>query len=475
MNGDADGYRLHEPISAQASPAGQPSVLSTSDGRRQHIGHGTTTSLYIIGQGSCLFIGKLRNMSGWFSLFTNCRYVLDGQLVDDHLVISDETGLILKRDGYIGGEAIDLEDSIIAPGFLELHTSGANGFHFTHYENEAGYSNRLDHLARYYVTQGVTGFWATLPAAKHEEFQKILPSLQPRTISNSASLLGAHVEGPYLQSSKKGAQDASLFQSCNTPPSAVYGTSNLRDSIRLVTLAPELTHADALIKLLTAQGIKVSMGHSMATYEEGLLGIQAGATGLTHTLDAMPPFTSRQPGLAGLIALPTMFKSKPYYTIVADGEHLHPSAVNLLYRCNPRRSILVSDSTESVSLTDDTYLGHAQIPCEQVKNGVGATIKRNNRQNGNCATLQGCMRNLMHWSGCGIAEAVATVTENAAAFMGIDGEGGRGILKEGRRADLTVLSEQGEVLQTWIAGRKVWDRDEEIQAREDDADTRKDF
>jgi N-acetylglucosamine-6-phosphate deacetylase len=112
-------------------------------------------------------------MSGWFTLFTNCRYILNGELVEDHLVISDETGLILRREGYIGGEAIDLEDSIIAPGFLELHTNGANGFHFTHYEDEKTYATKIDDIARYYATQGVTGFWATLPTVKSDEFQKV--------------------------------------------------------------------------------------------------------------------------------------------------------------------------------------------------------------------------------------------------------------------------------------------------------------
>lgn len=78
----------------------------------------------------------------------------------------------------------------------------------------------------------------------------------------------------------------------------------------------------------------------------------------------------------------------------------------------------------------------------------------------------------MEWSGCGIVEAVGTVTENVAAFMGIDGEGGRGVLKEGRRADLTVLNESGEILQTWIGGAKVWDRDEDVMKREEDGEAR---
>ncbi|EMD88972.1 carbohydrate esterase family 9 protein [Bipolaris maydis ATCC 48331] len=403
-------------------------------------------------------------MSGWFTLFTNCRYVLNGELVEDHLVISDETGFILKREGYIGGEAIDLEDAIIAPGFLELHTNGANGFHFTHFEDKTSYENKIDHLARYYATQGVTGFWATLPTIQADEFQKA-PS--------SASLLGAHTEGPYLHPSKKGAHNSSLFQPCDVSPATVYGSAHLRSAIRLVTVAPELPDSANLIKSLTSQGIRVAMGHSTATYEQGLAGLSAGASGLTHTLNAMPSWASRVPGLAGLVSLPETAKvAPPWYTIIADGEHLHPNTVSLLYRSSPKRSIVITDSIELASLKDGTYPGHSQIPFEQVKSGTRATIAGTDTLIGGCIPLQQSMRNLMDWSGCSIAEAVGTVTENVAAFMGIDGKGGRGILQEGRRADLTVLSEQGEVLQTWVAGHKVWDREEALSAHEQDGEAR---
>jgi N-acetylglucosamine-6-phosphate deacetylase len=213
------------------------------------------------------------------------------------------------------------------------------------------------------------------------------------------------------------------------------------------------------------------MGHSTATYAEGLSGLRAGATGLTHTLNAMPAFASREPGLAGLISLPERHDPRPpYYTIIADGEHLHPNTVSLLRRSNPKRSIIVTDSIELASLQDGTYPGHSQIPFDQVKKGTRATIAGTETLIGGCIPLQQSVRNLMEWSGCGIAEAVGAVTENVANFMGIDGE--RGVLKEGRRADLTVLSEQGEVLQTWVAGHKVWDKEEELRTRKDDKEVR---
>ncbi|KAF2205217.1 Metallo-dependent hydrolase [Delitschia confertaspora ATCC 74209] len=412
-------------------------------------------------------------MSGWFTTFTNCRYALNSFLIEDHLVISDETGLILKREGYIGGEAVDLDDNIIAPGYLELHTNGANGFHFTHFEDQHSYAKKVDGIARYYATQGVTGFWGTIATVKPEEFQKILPFLAPRDIPHSASLLGAHTEGPYLHPSKKGAHNSSLFQSCSTPPSSIYGSSNLTSSIKLTTLAPEISDSSILIKQLIEKGIKVSMGHSTATYEEGLAGLKAGANCLTHTLNAMPPWTSRAPGLAGLISLPpSQQQETPFYTVIADGEHSHPNTVSALYRINPKKCIIITDSIELASLPDGIHPGHAQIPSDQEKRGTRATISGTDTLIGGCIPLQASVRNLMQWTGCGIAEAVATVTENPAAFMGIDGEGGRGILKQGRRADLAVLNEQGDVLQTWIAGRKVWDKEDELREKEDDGEGR---
>jgi len=215
------------------------------------------------------------------------------------------------------------------------------------------------------------------------------------------------------------------------------------------------------------------MGHSTATYEQGFSGLKAGATCLTHTLNAMPAFNSRAPGLAGLVSLSlTHDPAPPYYTITPDGKHLHPLTVSLLHRCNPKKTILVTDSIELADLADGTYPGHSQTPFEQSENGTRATITGTDTLIGGCIPLQKGVRNLMEWSGCGISEAVSTVTENVAAFMGIDGQGGRGILKEGRRADLTVLNDAGEVLQTWIAGVKVWDKEEELAKREEDAELR---
>lgn len=286
---------------------------------------------------------------------------------------------------------------------------------------------------------------------------KILPELKPRVFEDAASLLGAHAEGPYLQQQKKGAHNASLFTTPSTRPSEVYGpVASSSDTLKLVTLAPELEGSSALIRDLTSKGIKVSLGHSTASYDQGLAAVSAGATCLTHTLNAMAPLHHRDPGLAGLVgAAPSTTSEAPYFSIISDGNHLHPSVATMLFRSNPAKCIVITDSIELAGLDDGTYPGHAQIPHKQTKTGSKVTIEGTDTLIGGCASLQECIQNLMKWSGCNVAQAVRCVTENVADLMG---DKTRGKLESGRRADFVVLDDDGNVLQTWIAGKKVWEK-----------------
>ncbi|KAL1305091.1 hypothetical protein AAFC00_002024 [Neodothiora populina] len=396
-------------------------------------------------------------MSGWFTTFLNCRLCIGGRLVVDQFVVSDDTGLILPRTGYIGGEAVDLEEGIIAPGFLELQTNGLLGFHFTHFTDEEQYAAQIDKVAKHMVTQGVTGFYGTIPTVSTEDFKKILPSLKPRVIEDGASLLGAHAEGPYLDAAKKGAHDSSLFHDATQPPREVYGPcGGDSETLKLVTLAPGAASSTKLIKDLTSKDIKVALGHSSASYSQGLEATKAGATGLTHVLNAMAPLHHREPGLAGLATLPPSDETAgPYYSMIPDGNHLHPSVATMLFRASPGKCMLITDSVELAGLEDGVYPGHAQILHQQRKTGTKVTIDGTETLIGGCASLQECVRNVMQWSGCNVAEAVRCVTENIADFMG---DKSRGKLEAGRRADFVVMNDEGEVLQTWMAGKMVWQK-----------------
>ena len=237
----------------------------------------------------------------------------------------------------------------------------------------------------------------------------------------------------------------------------VYGdVANSDSTLKLVTIAPELEDSTKLVSDLAAKNIRVSLGHSSASYASGLTAVEAGASCLTHTLNAMAPLHHRDPGLAGLVAAaPSTTSNSPYFSIIPDGNHLHPSVVTMLFRSGPSKCILITDSIELAGLPDGTYPGHSQIPFSQTKNGSRVVIEGTETLIGGCAGLSECVRNLMEWSGCGVAEAVKCVTENVAEFMG---EGTRGKLEVGRRADFVVLDDDGGVLQTWVGGRKVWQK-----------------
>ena len=284
----------------------------------------------------------------------------------------------------------------------------------------------------------------------------------PKHFENRASLLGAHAEGPYLHPSKKGAHNASLFYEPSAAPlSATYGDiANDNRTLKLVTLAPETQGACALTSALVERGIRVSLGHSNASYSDGLEAVKAGASCLTHTLNAMAPLHHRDPGLAGLAtAAPAPTHTSPYFSVIADGHHLHPSVVTMLFRANPAKCILITDSIELAGLPDGTYPGHSQIQSQQTKKGTRVVIEGTETLIGSCISLRECISNLMQWSGCGIAQAVRCVTENIADFMG---ENERGKLEVGRLADLVVLDDsQGlEVVHTWLWGCRVWARNQ---------------
>jgi len=164
----------------------------------------------------------------------------------------------------------------------------------------------------------------------------------------------------------------------------------------------------------------------------------------------------RAPGLAGLIGQrEDGVPPPPFFSLLADGVHVAPAVATLLFRAAPHRALLISDAIELAGLPDGVYPGHAQIPCAQRKEGPVATIEGTDTLIGACGTVADAVRNLVAWSGCGVAAAARTVTENVAALMCTAERGG---LAEGQRADFVVLEEDGSVRETWVSGRKVWSR-----------------
>lgn len=247
---------------------------------------------------------------------------------------------------------------------------------------------------------------------------------------------------------------------------ACYGPSNLTSPspIKLVTLAPELPGALSAIQSLSSMNIVASIGHTEATYEEAKAAVKAGATSITHLFNAMRPLHHRNPGVFGLLGTASSSTSKPYFGIIADGIHIHPTTIKIAYNAHPQGLILVTDAMRLAGMPDGVYdwTNGSRI----IKKGALLTLEENGKIAGSSIELIDCVANFMNWTGASVAEALKTVTETPAQMLGL--EGVKGSLQQGADADLVVLDvldgavgDEKKVVvdQVWKFGVKVHDRE----------------
>lgn len=248
-----------------------------------------------------------------------------------------------------------------------------------------------------------------------------------------------------------------------------YGATHIGQNspVKLVTIAPELPGALSAIEALVGKGIRVSIGHSEATYEEAKSGIKAGASMITHLFNAMHPLHHRNPGIFGLLGTPSSSIRKPFFGIIADGTHLHPTSIKIAWNAHPEGLVLVTDAMRLTGLPDGIYdwTNGSRI----IKQGTSLTLEENGKIAGSSIQLVDCVNNFLNWTGASVPEALKSVTETPARMLGV--EETKGTLKEGADADLVVLDLQDDsvvgdkkivVDQVWKFGVKVFDN---VQSR----------
>ena len=233
---------------------------------------------------------------------------------------------------------------------------------------------------------------------------------------------------------------------------ACYGATNLQQAVGMITLAPELPGMLECIPKLRSHGIVVSMGHSLATFEEAIAGLDAGATMITHLFNAMTPLHHRDLGVFGVLAAPEVV-SKPFFGIIADGVHLHPSSVNMAWNTHPSGLILVTDAMRTLGMPDGNY--EWTNGERYTKTGPLLVLDGSDgRLAGTSITLIECVNNFMAWTNATVAQALTTVTETPAAMLGL--ENTKGSLDPGADADLVVLSQSTEDGVTRLEVEQVW-------------------
>ncbi|KAI1388012.1 carbohydrate esterase family 9 protein [Hypoxylon trugodes] len=414
--------------------------------------------------------------------FTNCRLLKGDKLVEEDLWVNSVTGKVIRSqaafydDFILPDEVINLGGRILSPGLIECQLNGAFGFNFSTLLEPAVYAKKVKELNKQLVKTGVTSYVPTITSQRSELYKRALPHLAPsgyiQIAEDGAESLGAHCEGPFLSPTKNGVHNVDVLRQAETfaDLEECYGAENLDAEdefrptpIKMITAAPERGQMTKLIPELTSRGIIYSIGHSEATYEEASAAVGAGATMITHLFNAMRPLHHRNPGIFGVLGLAESLP-RPYFGIIADGEHLHPTTIKIAFNAHPDGFILVTDSMHLVGLPDGAYLWtNGETASHILKKGNKLILEGTDRIAGSSITLIECVSNFLSWSGAGIPAALKAVTSTPAAMLGLQGI--KGCLDDGADADLVVLSESPRpdgvdlvVDEVWKFGTKVFTR-----------------
>ena len=320
-----------------------------------------------------------------------------------------------------GARVVDVGGGVVAPGLVDLHVHALDGAGLV-----GGGAPDVPGLSLALAARGVTGFLATTVAAPLEELVRVLAGL-PYEVTG-ARCLGVHLEGPWLAADRSGAQPKTALRA---PEAGELAGLLAHGRPALLTLAPELAGADALISAALAAGVVVALGHSAATYEGAVRAIDAGARHITHCFNAMASLHHREPGLVGA----ALDRCEVTVEAIADGEHLHPAVVRLLWRaCGPERVCLVSDAVD------------VELP------GTAAARLADGTLAGSRIGLDAAVRNVVGW-GIPLADALTMASTTPAGVLGLSHR-----IEAGAPADLVVLDGRLEVALTVVDGSVVWSR-----------------
>lgn len=361
----------------------------------------------------------------------------------EDVLLEIEAGVITgirRHAGPPAGDCIDVSEGVVVPGFIDIHVHGGAGHDVMEGTCEA-LSEMSVHLARH----GVTSFLptlATFPWALMTQAVRAVKEAMSAGVSG-ASVLGAHVEGPFLSHEYKGAQPADYIRKPDKKEFEEY-FGDFLDCIRIVTLAPELPGSADLIGYLVSKGIVVSAGHSAASYEEMLDAVKMGVSSATHTYNAMREFDHRGPGMTGaVLADPRVFAE-----LIWDNVHVHPGAALVLVKIKGTdRVVLISDALIAAGFPEGRYEFGGYTLC--VQDGIvrlpDGTIA------GSIITLDQAVRNAAEYVGLRAAVEMATLTP--AKSIGVSNR--RGSIEVGLAADLVVLDRELNVKKVFIGGREI--------------------
>ena len=337
-----------------------------------------------------------------------------------------------------GVQVFDYDGMMLTPGFIDVLVHGGGGFGFADVSRDA-----LDNISSFFFQHGTTGMLAALYSKSEEEMitdvKRIVGHIAKSPGSN---VWGIHLEGPFINKKLHGAMKAdSLWEANLDAWNRLYEAS--QGLVRLMTIAPELPGVDEIMRAAASKDVVLSIGHSAASYQEVLNAIDNGAAHVTHMFNAMRPIHHREPG----VALAALLHNELKIELIADGIHIHPAVMKLLYKVKGDGGILlITDAIRACGMPDGDYMFMDQ----KITVSQGRAYLADGTLAGSTLTMEKAVKNMVQLVDVPITNAIRMASLNGAKVLGLEHH--KGILAVGKDADLVVLDKDFNVHLTVFEG-----------------------
>lgn len=362
----------------------------------------------------------------------------EGKIID----IKDEKNMNIPAEA----EVIDAAERFVVPGFIDVHVHGGGGS-----DTMDGKYEAIKQIANTHSRFGTTAFLPTTMTMSKGKIIESLKSINEAFVkgTGAAEILGVHLEGPYINSERKGAQKEEDIKNPSIEEFMEFNQAS-GNLIRLVTIAPEIPGAMELIRWLSEHKIIASVGHSNATYEQVQESIQSGLNHVTHTFNAMKGLDHREPGVVGAaLSSPELMAQ-----IIADGIHVLPVVIRILIQTKGIENVvLMTDAIRAASMPEGTY----DLGGQEVTVTMGQARLKDGTLAGSVLTMDKAVRNLVTKVGVSLPGSIQMATFNPAKCLGVGDR--KGSLKPGKDADIVILNKELKVELTMVRGKVVYKRE----------------
>ena len=371
--------------------------------------------------------------------------IFDGErFLDDHVVVVDG-GRVAAIAPYAqrprDAIELDLGGGLLAPGFVDVQVNGGGGALFNDDPNVEGVARIAESHRKY----GSVGVMPTLVTDAPDKTPKAIAAVREARKSHR-SVLGVHLEGPFLDPARKGAHQAQYIRPIG--PADIETIVADDCGAVMLTLAPNRVPADA-IRALAARGVLVSLGHAEATYEEARGGLAAGARAFTHLFNAMSPLQGRKPGMVGA----ALDAQEAFVGVIADGHHVSPASLRIAFAAKRHdRFMLISDAMPPAAGGPDSFL----LQGRRVARVDGCLRLEDGTIAGSVLTMDAAVRYCVETVGLALSEALTMASRAPATFLRRERDLGR--IAPGFLASLVWLDEALRVKETWVEGEPTFAR-----------------